>query len=349
MEVKAYDFKSDCLYLLDQRKLPHKEEYFICESYQDVYFAIQEMVTRGAPLIGAAAAYGVVLACKEYKNQSLEKFFSHLNKAFDDLAQSRPTAVNLFWALEKMEKVLYQKKDEKADQGTIYWAAKEAADKIASDEAKTCEEMAKIGDSVIGTGDKILTHCNTGALATTGIGTALGVIRKAHYSNKHIQVYVDETRPRLQGSKLTCWELQKEAIPYRLIPDSAAAALIRDEVVDLILVGADRVSANGDVANKIGTFMLSVLAKTYNIPFYVVAPVSTIDFNIEQGSDITIEERKSEEVTKIDGISLAPNGAGVYNPAFDVTPAENITGIITQYGIITPRRANILPLQMKQA
>lgn len=203
--------------------------------------------------------------------------------------------------------------------------------------------MAKFGNEVIKENAVILTHCNTGALATVGYGTALGVIREAHYSGKNIFVYVDETRPRLQGSKLTAWELVQEGIPAKLIADSVAATLIRDGKIDVILVGADRIALNGDTANKIGTFMLSVIAKVYNVPFYVVAPTSTIDFEIESGKEIVIEERSPEEITHINGVRIAPEGIEVYNPAFDVTPHENITGIITEKGIIRPPfKENIL-------
>lgn len=345
MQVQAYEFVDDCLYLLDQRKLPQKEVYFACHTYQDVHFAIREMVTRGAPLIGAAAAYGVVLACKAFKDEPAETFYENLQEALHKLAQARPTAVNLFWALNKMEKSLKGRMAEGVSLEKLYQTAKRTADEIAINEQKMCEQIALAGNEFVPQQSTILTHCNTGALATTGIGTALGIIRKAHYHQKGIQVYVDETRPRLQGSKLTCWELQKEGITHHLIPDAAAATLIRDNVIDLILVGADRIAVNGDVANKIGTFMLSVLAKAYKIPLYVAAPVSTIDFNVQHGSEITIEERQAEEVIEINGTSIAPYGTRVYNPAFDITPAQNITGIITQYGVITPGKESIKRLE----
>ncbi len=261
--------------------------------------------------------------------------------ALEVLINSRPTAVNLMWAVKRMKKVI--EKNKELELIDIYQALKKEADSIYLEDIETNKKMAKFGNEVIKENAVILTHCNTGALATVGYGTALGVIREAHYSGKNIFVYVDETRPRLQGSKLTAWELVQEGIPAKLIADSVAATLIRDGKIDVILVGADRIALNGDTANKIGTFMLSVIAKVYNVPFYVVAPTSTIDFEIESGKEIVIEERSPEEITHINGVRIAPEGIEVYNPAFDVTPHENITGIITEKGIIRPPfKENIL-------
>ncbi|WP_043883894.1 S-methyl-5-thioribose-1-phosphate isomerase, partial [Caldanaerobacter subterraneus] len=311
---------------------------------QDVDFAIKDMVVRGAPAIGAAAAYGVVLAAQQFMKEEKENFLKNMENALNVLSKSRPTAVNLTWAIGRMRGVLEKVKD--LSVSDIYEALKEEANKIYFEDLETNKKMAKIGNEVIKPNAVILTHCNTGALATVGYGTALGVIREAHYSGKNIFVYADETRPRLQGAKLTAWELVQEGIPAKLIADSVAATLIRDGKIDIILVGADRIALNGDTANKIGTFMLSVVAKVYNVPFYVVAPTSTIDFNIETGAEIVIEERSPEEVTHINGVRIAPEGIDVYNPAFDVTPHENITGIITEKGIIRPPfRENILKLR----
>ncbi|KKC29542.1 translation initiation factor eIF-2B alpha subunit [Caldanaerobacter subterraneus subsp. pacificus DSM 12653] len=302
------------------------------------------MVVRGAPAIGAAAAYGVVLAAQQFMKEEKENFLKNMENALNVLSKSRPTAVNLTWAIGRMRGVLEKVKD--LSVSDIYEALKEEANKIYFEDLETNKKMAKIGNEVIKPNAVILTHCNTGALATVGYGTALGVIREAHYSGKNIFVYADETRPRLQGAKLTAWELVQEGIPAKLIADSVAATLIRDGKIDIILVGADRIALNGDTANKIGTFMLSVVAKVYNVPFYVVAPTSTIDFNIETGAEIVIEERSPEEVTHINGVRIAPEGIDVYNPAFDVTPHENITGIITEKGIIRPPfRENILKLR----
>ncbi|MGB9780864.1 S-methyl-5-thioribose-1-phosphate isomerase [Caldanaerobacter subterraneus] len=343
-EIKTIEFKDGVLYLIDQRKLPLSYEFFECRTYQDVDFAIKDMVVRGAPAIGAAAAYGVVLAARQFMKEEKENFLKNMENALNVLSKSRPTAVNLTWAIGRMRGVLEKVKD--LSVSDIYEALKEEANKIYFEDLETNKKMAKIGNEVIKPNAVILTHCNTGALATVGYGTALGVIREAHYSGKNIFVYADETRPRLQGAKLTAWELVQEGIPAKLIADSVAATLIRDGKIDIILVGADRIALNGDTANKIGTFMLSVVAKVYNVPFYVVAPTSTIDFNIETGAEIVIEERSPEEVTHINGVRIAPEGIDVYNPAFDVTPHENITGIITEKGIIRPPfRENILKLR----
>ncbi len=343
-EIKTIEFKDDVLYLIDQRKLPTEYEIFECKDFRDVDFAIHDMVVRGAPAIGATAAYGVVLAAKEFLDLEKPEFFKEMDKALEQLNQSRPTAVNLMWAIGKMRALIEENKDLETKE--IYEKIKEEADKIFNEDIETNKAMAKHGNEIIKQGARILTHCNTGALATVGYGTALGVIREAHYTGKDIFVYADETRPRLQGGKLTAWELVQEEIPGKLISDSVAATLIRDGKVDVILTGADRVANNGDSANKIGTFMLSVVAKAYDVPFYIVAPTTTIDFEMESGDDIDIEERSSEEVTHINGIRIAPEGIEVYNPAFDVTPHENITGIITEKGIVrAPYKENIRKLK----
>lgn len=343
-EIKTIEFKEDVLFLIDQRKLPINYEIFECRTYEDVYFAIKDMVVRGAPAIGATAAYGVVLAAKEFLDNSKEDFLANMDKALGRLNQSRPTAVNLMWATDRMRKVIEENKDLLLED--IYTRLKDEADRIFKEDIETNKKIGKIGNQIVGNKATILTHCNTGALATAGFGTALGVVREAFYSGKDIFVYADETRPRLQGGRLTAWELVQEGIPSKLIADSVAATLIRDKKVDLILVGADRIALNGDTANKIGTFMLSVLAKEYDVPFYVVAPTSTIDFSIESGDEIVIEERDAKEVTHIENIRIAPEGIEVYNPAFDVTPHENIRGIITEKGIIRPPfKENIIKLR----
>ncbi|MCF6466238.1 S-methyl-5-thioribose-1-phosphate isomerase [Clostridium sp. Cult2] len=343
-EIKTIEFKGDILYLIDQRKLPISYEIFQCRTYKDVDFAIKDMVVRGAPAIGATAAYGVVLAAKEFSNLDKEKFIANMDKALDLLNKSRPTAVNLMWAINKMRNLIEKNKDLSVNE--IYKKIKDEADTILKEDIDTNRKMGKYGNEIVNGKATILTHCNTGALATAGFGTALGVVREAFYSGKDIFVYADETRPRLQGGRLTAWELVQEGIPSKLIADSVAATLIRDGKIDLILVGADRIALNGDTANKIGTFMLSVLAKEYSVPFYIVAPTTTIDFEIETGKEIDIEERDSKEVTHIENIRIAPEGMEVYNPAFDVTPNENITGIITEKGIVKPPfKENILKLK----
>lgn len=342
--IKAIQFIDDSLHLIDQRRLPVHEEIFVCHDFKEVEYAIREMVVRGAPAIGATAAYGVVLAAKEFINEEKDVFFNKMNEALDFINQSRPTAVNLMWAIKRMRNLLNDNKELELD--TIYELIREEADVILKDDVETNKRMAKFGNEVIPQGATILTHCNTGALATAGYGTALGVVREAHYTGKDIFVFADETRPRLQGGRLTAWELVKENIPAKLIADNAAATLIRDGKIDVILVGADRIALNGDSANKIGTFMLSVVAKHYNVPFYIVAPVTTIDFEMETGAEIEIEERSKEEVTHVYGHRVAPVGIDVYNPAFDVTPNENITGIITDKGIMRPPyKENILKIR----
>lgn len=342
--IVSIEFKDDKLYLIDQRKLPLVNEMFECKTYKDVDFAIEDMVVRGAPAIGATAAYGVVLAAKEFINEGSDDFFVKMDEALEILNNSRPTAVNLMWAIKRMRNVINENKN--LDLNDLCKRLKEEADIIYNEDIETNKTMGMHGNSIVPEGATILTHCNTGALATAGYGTALGVIREAHYTNKNIFVYADETRPRLQGGRLTAWELKQEGIPSKLIADSVAATLIRDGKIDVILVGADRVALNGDAANKIGTFMLSVVAKVYNVPFYIVAPTTTIDFDTETGKEIVIEERSSEEVTHIGGVRIAPEGVEVYNPAFDVTPYENITGIVTEEGIIKPPfRENILKLK----
>lgn len=345
-EIKTMEFKDDILYLIDQRKLPISYEIFQCKTYKDVDFAIKDMVVRGAPAIGAAAAYGVVLAAKELVNQERNTFFSELDKAMNILNRSRPTAVNLMWAINRMRETIEENKDLPLKE--LYERIREEADSIFEEDVSTNKAIGRVGNTIIPEKANILTHCNAGALATSGFGTALGVIREAFNSGKDIMVYADETRPRNQGGRLTAWELKMGGIPTKLIADSVAATLIRDGKIDVILVGADRIALNGDTANKIGTFMLSVVAKTYNVPFYIVAPISTIDFDIKTGEEIVIEERSSEEVTHIEGIRIAPEGIEVYNPAFDVTPNENITGIITEKGIIRPPYIENIP-KLKEA
>ncbi|WP_236908845.1 S-methyl-5-thioribose-1-phosphate isomerase [Clostridium sp. Cult3] len=342
--MKTIEFKDEILYLIDQRKLPTEYEIFQCKNYKEVNFAIEDMVVRGAPAIGATAAYGVVLAAKEFINEEREVFFEKMDEALEVLNNSRPTAVNLMWAINRMRNLIEESKELALEE--IYEKILDEANKIYEEDIETNKTMAKYGNEIINEGDTILTHCNTGALATVAYGTALGVVREAHYTGKNIFVYADETRPRLQGGKLTAWELVQEQIPSKLIADNVAATLIRDGKIDVILVGADRIASNGDTANKIGTFMLSVIAKAYNVPFYIVAPTTTIDFEIETGDEIIIEERSSEEVTQINGVRIAPEGIDVYNPAFDVTPNENISGIITEKGIVrAPYKENIMKLK----
>jgi methylthioribose-1-phosphate isomerase len=315
MAVEPIRWKGDCLELLDQRLLPDQTVYITCRTAAEVAQAIRDMVVRGAPAIGCAAAFGVALS-----NGSPE--------GYEVLAKSRPTAVNLFWALERMRKA----KDLKAEAEAIF------TEDIAANRA-----MGKLGAALIPRKARVMTHCNTGALATAGHGTALGVIRSS--KNKSISVVACETRPYLQGARLTAYELMQEGIPCTLITDSMAGHLMSRGEVDVVVVGADRIAANGDVANKIGTYPLAVLAKRHGIPFYVAAPLSTFDPKIANGSRIPIEERAADEVTGYRGSRWAPEGVAVRNPAFDVTPAELITGIITERGIVRkPTRARVKAL-----
>ena len=304
MTVEPIRWHGDSLDLLDQRLLPEKLSYLKCTTAAEVAQAIRDMVVRGAPAIGCAAAFGVVLS----KGSS---------EGFSVLAASRPTAVNLFWALERMKKA----KNLKAEAEAIF------AEDLAANRA-----MGKLGAELIPQNARVMTHCNAGALATAGYGTALGVIRSA--KNKSISVFACETRPYLQGARLTAYELVQEGIPCTLITDSMAGHLMSRGEVDVVVVGADRIAANGDVANKIGTYTLAVLAKRHGIPFYVAAPISTFDPKIPDGSHIPIEERPAEEVTGYRGVRWAPEGVAVRNPAFDVTPAELVTGIICEKGVV---------------
>jgi methylthioribose-1-phosphate isomerase len=304
MAVEPIRWHGDSLELLDQRLLPEKLVYVKCKDAAEVAKAIRDMVVRGAPAIGCAAAFGIVLS-------------KGAPESYEVLAQSRPTAVNLFWALERMKKA----KDLKAEAEAIF------AEDLAGNHA-----MGKLGAALIPTGARVMTHCNTGALATAGHGTALGVIRSS--KEKNISVIACETRPYLQGARLTAWECMQEGIPCTLITDSMAGHLISRGEVDLVIVGADRIAANGDVANKIGTYTLAVLARRHGIPFYVAAPISTFDPKIPDGSHIAIEERPADEVTGYRGTRWAPQGVKVRNPAFDVTPAELISALITERAVV---------------
>lgn len=342
MKNKTMEYKDKILHLIDQRKLPETLEIFKAKNYREVEMAISDMIVRGAPAIGAAAAYGVVMAAEEFIE--FDDFFKKMDKALKELNESRPTAVNLMWAIDEMKKVIEENKDKNHIE--ILQALNKRADEIYQEDIETNKKIGQYGNEIIPENARILTHCNAGALATVDYGTALGVIRAAHEANKNISVWVDETRPRLQGANLTAWEMVEENIPATLISDNVGASLMRKGEVDVIVVGADRIALNGDTANKIGTLMLAVLAKEFDVPFYIAAPITTIDFDIENGDEIEIEERSSEEVTHIKDVKIAPEGIDVYNPAFDVTPWKYIDGIITDKGIIRkPYRENILNLK----
>ena len=332
---KTVEYKNGKVILIDQTRLPLEEVYVECDNYQDVAKAIKIMQVRGAPAIGVAAAMGVAIGAKNINAKDYNKFYDEFLKICDHLASTRPTAVNLFWAIERMKSVADKNKNKPVEH--IKNILEKEAIKIREEDIEINRAMGMNGQELIEDGDTILTHCNAGALATAGeYGTALGVIKVAHEMGKKIKVYADETRPFLQGARLTAWELVKEGIPVRLITDNMAGYFMGKGEIDKVIVGADRIAANGDTANKIGTYSLSILAKEHGIPFYVAAPLSTIDIKITDGSKIPIEERNSQEVTHLSNKRIAPEGVEVSNPAFDVTPHKNINAIITEKGIIKP-------------
>jgi methylthioribose-1-phosphate isomerase len=322
------------LRLLDQRLLPHETRYMDYVDYREVAAAIREMVVRGAPAIGAAAAYGLALAAQESGADKAEALLKDLEKAGAFLKNARPTAVNLAWAVER---VLYHAHSQVITNVIgLRRAVFDEAQAIAEEDVQACRQMGLNGAALIPEGAGIVHHCNTGALATVGIGTALGVIRTAYEAGKKIHVYVDETRPRLQGARLTTWELGQLGIPHTVITDGASGFFMRQGKVQLCLVGCDRVAANGDTANKVGTYNLALAAYAHGIPFYVVGPTSTLDLSTVSGEDITIEFRAEEEVTYLGGQRLTPEGTQAANPAFDITPAKYITAIVTERGVAYP-------------
>ena len=314
------------MYLLDQRKLPISVEYKCCETAEDVADAIKSLLVRGAPAIGAAAAYGLVLAALKSTPETIRE---DLNRAANLLAGTRPTAVNLFWAIEKMMAAAA----EEAEYSAICRRLQQKADEIMELDVESNRAIGRFGAELLPDDARIMTICNAGALATADYGTALGVIRAAKEAGKHVTVYALETRPVLQGARLTAWELMEDGIDVTLICDNMAGAVMAEGKVNAVIAGADRIAANGDTANKIGTYSLAILANWHQIPFYIAAPTSTIDLQIKTGKEIVIEERAAEEVTHIAGHRIAPTGVKVYNPAFDVTPAKLISAIITERGV----------------
>ena len=331
--VLAVQWRGNQLDLIDQRKLPIYFETVHCTTAVEVATAIRDMVVRGAPAIGCSAAFGIALEARLHAKATLEVFHAALGLAFTQLAASRPTAVNLFWALDRMRKTLaelpvQQDPAHAADQLAL------AALAIFNDDLAGNHAMGNFGAELIPDGARVLTHCNAGALATAGHGTALGVIRSARDQGKRISVIANETRPLLQGARLTAWELAEEKIPVSLATDSMAGYLMRAGKIDLVIVGADRIASNGDTANKIGTYTMAVLAQHHGIPFYVAAPLSTIDMASSDGSAIPIEQRSPEEVTGCGNTRWAPTGIDIINPAFDVTPARYLSALITEYGVL---------------
>lgn len=333
MSFRTIEWRDDSVIMIDQTRLPGEEVYNTYKDFKAVAEAIKGMVIRGAPAIGVAAAMGIALGAREIIADTHESFFRQLENVCDVMARTRPTAVNLFWAIERMKRVAGDNRGKSLDQ--IREILKKEAIRIEQDDLTICRNIGKWGATLIPDGATVLTHCNAGGLATAGYGTALGVIRAAHEAGKKIQVFADETRPWLQGARLTAWELMKEQIPTTLISDNMAGFFMSRGEITCCVVGADRIAANGDTANKIGTYSVAVLAKENNIPFYVAAPVSTLDLSLSDGAKIPIEERHSCEVTHIKGILVAPEGIRVRNPAFDVTPARYISAIITENGIVT--------------
>lgn len=333
---KFYTLKwcGDYLSILDQRRLPEKEVYLSLKTYRDTIRAIKNLSIRGAPAIGVAAAFGAYLGALEIETKDTKKFRAEFFKVCNEILKSRPTAVNLFWAIDRIKKVL--DKNQSGDINKIKQSILNEAKKIYDDDIKSNLKIGEYGEKLIPERARILTHCNAGALATAGYGTALGVIRSAWKKGKIERVYADETRPVLQGARLTAWELQKEGIPVTVITDSMAGPLMKKGEVDIIIVGADRITSNGDFANKIGTYSLAVLAKYHNIRFYVAAPDSTFDLNLKSGDDIIIEMRDKSEVLKFKNKIVAPAGVDAWNPAFDITPHEFVSAFITNRGVIKP-------------
>jgi len=334
LSVKTIEWIEGKIKIIDQTKLPGELKYIYCKDVRDLREAISSLRIRGAPALGIAGALGVILEMQKSSARNYPDFKREMEKVSNYLGSSRPTAVNLFWSLKRMSECAERNRDKSIEE--IKEVLKKEALQIMEEDKWCNRQIGKEGASLIEDKDSILTHCNAGALATADYGTALGIIYKAKEEGKRIKVYVDETRPLLQGARLTSWELLQEGIDVTLICDNMAGELMQKGVIDKVLVGADRVAANGDVANKIGTYTLAVLAKENKIPFYVACPLSTVDLSISNGREIPIEERSPKEITEGLGKRIAPSGVKVYNPAFDITPARYITGIITERGICRP-------------
>lgn len=334
LAVRTVEWEKGTVRLIDQTKLPWELCVIEYRDHERLAEAISEMVVRGAPAIGATAAYGMALAGLTSEAETMDALRSDLTDAAERLTLARPTAVNLFWGVERQLRLARDGQWTTADE--IRAALIREAHAIADEDVETNKRIGAHGARLISDGNTVLHHCNTGGLATVDYGTALGVIRAAHEQGKQVRVLVDETRPRLQGARLTTWELERLGIPFELIVDSAAGHFLSTGKVDLVLVGADRIAANGDVANKIGTYSLAVIAKENGVPFYSVAPRSTVDLSLPSGDEIPVEERPGEEVTSLFGEPIAPEGVTARNPAFDVTPYRYLTGIVTEKGVVHP-------------
>src|SRR5688500_1161676 len=346
--LPTIDWQGDVVVMVDQRKLPSQELYVRCRTAQDVAKAIRTMVVRGAPAIGVAAAMGIALGMQRSTAKGTRQFAVEFQKTCDLMAGTRPTAVNLFWAIDRMKRAFAE--GAQAGESTDEIAARLAreARAIHDEDVANCKTMGAFGAALVADGSRVLTHCNAGALATAGYGSALGVVRAAVEQGKRIAVFADETRPFLQGSRLTAWELVREGISTTVITESMAGPLMRAGEIDIVVVGADRIAANGDTANKIGTYTVAVLAHEHKIPFYVAAPLSTIDLATPDGDHIPIEERDQREVTHLGASRLTPIGAQIRNPAFDVTPHRYISGIITERGILRPPYTDSLKHAFKE-
>ena len=329
-------WQEDTVVLIDQTQLPGKYTTVAITDYQEMAKAIKTMIVRGAPAIGVAAAYGMYLGAREIQTTDRNDFLNQLEEIAQQLRQTRPTAVNLFWAIARM---LQTAKETQGSVEQMQVSLLATAQAIQAEDLQTCQEIGDHGLAVLPSHPQqlsLLTHCNAGALATAGYGTALGVVRSAWREGRLNRVYADETRPRLQGAKLTSWECVQEGIPVTVITDNMAAHCMKQGLIDAVVVGADRITANGDAANKIGTYSLAIVARSHNIPFFVAAPLSTVDFKLATGSEIPIEERHPSEIYQVGETRLCPEGVEFYNPAFDVTPAELITAIITEKGAVAP-------------
>ncbi|MFH5831552.1 S-methyl-5-thioribose-1-phosphate isomerase [Halalkalibaculum sp. DA3122] len=332
--VQSIEWRGDHLRILDQTYLPNREVYSDIEDVGRIWESIKKLRVRGAPAIGIAAAYGFYLGIKDLPESTFESFWVEVERIADYLESARPTAVNLHWALNRLKSTIQAHKEKEISE--IKDIVLKTAKTIHDEDKRINKKIGENGLDLVGDKANILTHCNTGSLATAQYGTALSVIFHAHEAKKDIHVWVDETRPLLQGARLTSWELMNAEIPMKLITDSMAGSLMQQNKVDMVIVGADRVAANGDTANKIGTYPLAVLASEHDLPFYVAVPLSTIDMELKDGTDIPIEERESDEIANFNGSQVAPDKVETYNPAFDVTPHKYITGFITEKGIIKP-------------
>lgn len=332
--IQSIEWREDHLRIIDQTYLPKREVYSDIRDIGRVWEAIRTLRVRGAPAIGIAAAYGLYMGIRELPESTFESFWVEVERVAEYLESARPTGVNLKWAIERIKTTIQAHKEKPIPE--IKEIVLKTAKTIHAEDKRTCKKIGEEGTELVGGEARILTHCNTGSLATGQYGTALSVIFHAHEAGSKVHVWVDETRPLMQGARLTAWELMKAEIPMNIITDSAAGSLMRRGEVDMVIVGTDRVASNGDTANKIGTYSLAVLARENEIPFYVAVPLSTIDMELESGDDIPIEERDDEEITTFNGSRVAPEKAETYNPAFDVTPHRYITAFITEKGVIKP-------------